>query len=64
MAGVIFTELDLSVDADADTNADADAELKHGCQEPPHTWRTSSIILRFLMMIMMVGIIFIELDFA
>ena len=37
--------------------------VKNGCQEPPHTWMTSSILLRFLMVIMMVGVISIELDF-
>ena len=64
MAGVIFTEPELSVDV----YADADAELrgcymKNGCQEPPHTWRKSSILLRSLMVIMMVGVISIEVDF-
>ena len=64
MAGVIFTEPEVSVDSDAD----ADAELrgcymKNGCQEPPHTWRKSSILLRSLMVIMMVGVISIEVDF-
>ena len=29
-----------------------------------HTWRTSSIILRFLMVIMIFVVVFIELDFA
>ena len=63
MAGVIFTELEVSVDADAD----ADPELRgclveNCCQEPPHTWRMSSILLRFLMVIMMAGIIFTEPD--
>ena len=29
-----------------------------------HTWRLSSILLRFLKVIMMDGVIFIELDFA
>ena len=38
--------------------------IKNGSQEPLHTWRTSSIILRFLMVIMKVGVIFIEVDFA
>ena len=37
--------------------------MKNSCQEPPCTWRTS-ILLRFLMVIMMVGVISIELDFA
>ena len=56
MAGIIFTEPDVDVDADAVLM------LKQNyCQEPQ---RTSSILLRFLMMIMMVGITFIELDFA
>ena len=39
-------------------------QVKHCCQEPHHTWRMSSILLRFLIMIIMVGFIFIELDFA
>ena len=60
MAGGIFTKPEVSFDADAD----ADTELKKGCQEPPHIWRMSLILLKFLMMIMMVGVIFIELDFA
>ena len=67
MAGVIFTEPDVDVDADA--GADADVELKNkaalwssSCQEPTHTKRMSSIFLRFLMVIMMVGVIFIEPD--
>ena len=29
-------------------------------QEPPHTWRISSILLRFLMMILIAGIILTE----
>ena len=37
---------------------------KNCCQEPHHTWRISSIFLGFLMVIMMVGVIFIELDLA
>ena len=35
---------------------------ENGCHEPPHTQTTSSILLRFLVVIMMVGIIPIELD--
>ncbi len=38
--------------------------MENFCQEPPHTWRMSSILLGFLMVIMMVGVIFIELEFA
>ena len=36
------------------------------CQERPYTWRMSSILLRFLMVIMIVGVTvtFIQLDFA
>ena len=69
MAGVIFTELEVSVDVDADADADAVAEFEgvlseNGCQEPPHTWRTSSILLMFLMVIIMIGAIFSELDCA
>ena len=37
---------------------------ENGCQEPPHTWGTSYIFLRFLIVIIMVGIIPIELDFS
>ena len=37
---------------------------ENGGQEPPHTWRTSFILLRFLMVIMIIGVIFIEQDFA
>ena len=31
-------------------------------QEPPHTWRMSSILLRFLIVILMAGVNFIEPD--
>ena len=34
--------------------------MENCCQEPPHTWRMSSIILRFLIMILMAGVIFTE----
>ena len=33
---------------------------ENNCQEPPHTWRTSSILLRFLMVILMAGVILTE----
>ena len=32
--------------------------MKNCCQEPSHTWRMSSILLRFLMVILMDGVIF------
>ena len=34
--------------------------MKNGCQEPPHTWRMSSILLKFLMFILMAGVILTE----
>ena len=39
----------------------------NSCQEPLHTWRTSLIFLRFLrflMGVLMVGVMFIQLDFV
>ena len=36
--------------------------VENCCQEPPHTWRMSSILLRFLMVILMAGVIFTEPD--
>ena len=36
--------------------------MENCCQEPPHTWRMSSILLRFLMVILMAGVIFTESD--
>ena len=36
--------------------------MENCCQEPPHTWRISSILLRFLMVILMARVIFIEPD--
>ena len=36
--------------------------MENCCQEPPHTWRMSSILLRFLMVILMAGVIFTEPD--
>ena len=36
--------------------------MENCCQEPPHTWRMSSILLRFLMVILMAGVIFAEPD--
>ena len=57
MAGIIFTEPDVDVDADAVLML-----MQNYCQEPPHTWRMSSILLRFLMVILMAGVIFAEPD--
>ena len=36
--------------------------MENCCQEPSHTLRMSSILLRFLMVILMAGVIFIEPD--
>ena len=36
--------------------------MENCCQEPPHTWRMSSSLLRFLMLILMAGVIFTELE--
>ena len=55
MAGIIFTEPDVDVDADAVLML-----MQNYCQEPPHTWRMSSILLRYLMMILMAGVTFTE----
>jgi len=38
--------------------------VENSGQEHPHTWRTSSILMRFLIIKMMTRVIFIELDFA
>ena len=45
----------------------SEVNVKNVHQEPPPTWRTSLIFLRFLrflMGILMVGVIFIQLDFV
>ena len=34
--------------------------MKNSCQEPPCTWRMSSILMRFLMVILMAGVILSE----
>ena len=36
--------------------------MENYCQEPPHTWKMSSILLRFLMVILMAEVIFTEPD--
>jgi len=36
--------------------------VENCCQEPPHTWRMSSILMRSLIVILMVGVIFAEPD--
>ena len=55
MAGIIFTEPDVDVDADAVLML-----MQNYCQELPHTWSMSSLTSEDIM----VGITFIELDFA
>ncbi len=55
MAGVIFTYPDVDVDADAVLML-----MQNYCQESPHTWRMSFILLRFLMVILMAGVIFTD----
>ena len=63
-AGIIFTEPDVDVDVDAVLIL-----MQNYCQEPPHTRRmssgtskTSSILLRFLIVILKAGLIFTEPD--
>ena len=34
--------------------------MRNVCQDLPHTWRMSSILLRFLMVILMAGVILTE----
>ena len=34
--------------------------MAHDYQEPPYTWRTSSFLLRSLIMVLMAGVIFTE----
>ena len=38
--------------------------MENGCQEPPHTWRMSSFLLRSLIMVLMAGVIFTELELS
>ena len=58
LVGVIIIELDFA------QGFQKYIIFENFCQEPPHTWRITSILLRFLMVIMMAGVIFLELDFA
>ena len=36
--------------------------MKNCCQEPPHTWRMSSFLLRSLIMVLMAGVTELEVS--